>query len=452
MATNQIGNLTGNVKVKDETGRTNSIPAKQFAIDQLKRQSVQQALEVGKAQGMQPKQITNLAYTTAYRKLAEQGVVDPQFAPMMRGSLTGDLTEADGKTIRPDAIANFETYKALREDPHIPDEYLAKSIPDTWVRGLLETAYELDAGNIDPGDALRRARMQLDSPQRAPEDKLVKDKQMSTDLRSAAQSTAKELLGEQEGWFNRQAQRFNEWTGAAGRDRTSTYGVNNRAIEQSNLSLAQHYLFGRAQAYYQENGNLSKETVLKMAQDDLKNNSKLVAGNLILHRPDDNLSERMQGGRVVDTDPDYVNNAVERFLQQEGDKLFPATDLVDREGKRIAAPSGRAQYKIAYYPDQGAFRIQRVRDPATGEVYPKDILYPLTGIGDWYEAEKEKDSNGLWGTITGGITRGVEAGARAIGDAVRGPSPKDVLATGLRDGSRRSRGPNNQFDLSNTEN
>jgi hypothetical protein len=323
-------------------------------------------------------------------ELQNHGVVDKETHGQFVGALKGNILSKDGK-LTEGAQQAYDAYLIMRNTPNLKDGYIARTIGDEDVRALLETAYSLDAGDLNRDQALLKAHELMSTRITDPQERLSKDITWRQDMKKNVNETLtnKVKLGFFEGLV---------------------YDDSVRDVEQirRHTRRAEAYVMQRAEHYHMQYPNQDAKVSLEKATQDLQNNSTAVAGNLIITKPGYELHKVMG---VTQHGPQAADDAVKMFLEEHGPKLWTnglydskregflsaawrgLTTPVSKDNPRSLLPSTARRdpgVAITYNPDMGVISIDLYKDETKQETLGDVKHIPVRAIGEWYNKQKEQ--------------------------------------------------------------
>jgi spore germination cell wall hydrolase CwlJ-like protein len=377
------------LEVTNDHGQKAKVSVQEYGVMRIKDKWAKQYTDQVNSGRMTPGEAKAEIIRKTFLELQQHGVVDTQTQAQITAGLSGNILGADGK-LKPGATQAYDAYLTLKTTPNIKDGYLAKTVSDPYVRGLLETAFMLDAGDMNRDQALMKAHEIMNDPNRNPEDKVSKDVVWREKLSTSVKNTlnAKARSGFWEGLFYDDS----EYDASQLTKRTA---------------LAEAYVTQRAEAYHLQHPNEHANVSLEKGIQDLQNNSTALAGNLIITKPGFELHKVMG---VSGHGPQAADKAMKDFLATHGEILWPggssnsASYAGQREGFAKAAVRGLSDrinsdfpqgmlppmarrdppVSITYNPDMGVVSIDLITDEATGKTLGNVKHIPVKMIGDAY--------------------------------------------------------------------
>ena len=289
-----------------------------------------------------------------FLELQNHDVVDTETQAQLSGALTGNILDPKGK-LTEGAVRAYETFLTWKGSSNVNPGYLSRSIGNSYVEGLLETAYRLDDGGLSKEQALMKAHEILKDPNRDPDDKLKKDVAWKEKMSTSVKAKLTEIAGT--GWF----------AGIFYNDRDDDV---QQVLARSNV--AERFVTARAETYHMQFPNESAEVSLEKAVADLANHSTVVAGNLLINKPGAGIARDMG---VESLGPRAADDAVQAFLQEQGPKLWPRYygNPILPVGSQLQGQSYVSGIAEALNPIQPIFGRGGMRNPPVSITYNPDM-------------------------------------------------------------------------------
>ena len=410
--------IPGTVTIPDDTrpGQTKEVNAEQYGIYAIKKEVADSFAARAAQEGKNPSDYGPQITKQIYEKLAKTETYDVEFGRAMAGAVSGNILGKDNQ-VNEDALAAFDMYMQLSNNPNVGSEYLAGMIPDESARTLFETAKQMydSRGNI--GTALSKAKQLLNDPL-TPERKLEKNGTFNA-LAAPAIGNAVQQMAGRDGFWGRLG------IGSqvpAENMRIAKLGVNNERM--------QAYIFQRAEGYHLQNANEPLEVSIKKAQDQLALDGVILGTDVVIGSYD--RGERIDQVMGVATKGD-ANKAVEHFLEEYASKEWGAlwTDRFKSSASEGSA-GGLAQFKferpnvgITYNPVMGTVELMLYKDDTKTQAVGNPINVPASEIGRLYKESMTKEGPN---TFDRGYRKFLEGAATMLE-----PTP-DPVAAGERMG------------------
>ncbi|QOE32161.1 hypothetical protein CPT_Paso_044 [Rhizobium phage Paso] len=383
-----LGMATGNVNVKNEDGTTSQMTTQEYGIMLIKQQALidnTTTVQGDSAVSKVPKVNEAAVIAQTFEALQRQDVVDKQTQAQMRGALLGDIIDPKTKAPTSAATEAYDMYTAMRNNPAITDAYTAEAIGDSYTRNVLELAYKLDAGNLSGPEALVRAKAAIDGG-------WDETRNISSDVvfKQKAQAAGVELTKAiaEPGFFS--------WLGGSF-DQTEI----DRAVKSGSGLLAQR-LGEVADGYAAQYPGQDPDVTLELAKQDIKRDAKVIAGNVMLIRPDQYKKIASDIGLSDKTD---LNTVMKGFIDANRGPLFGDpnkagnvfdVDDVTRQYNEKSATSNEVNVPVAlkWMPSvgpNGSFQILRIKDEKTGAVdMARQHIVPVEELRDWHTVNSKK--------------------------------------------------------------
>ena len=399
-----LGDVKGDsIEVPGENGLRTKMTPQEYGAMKIKEQHSKEVMDLVSSGKLSPGEAKAEILRRTFLEMQKHDLVDPQTGAQIRGGLSGNIIEKDGK-ISEGARQAYDAYLIMRNTPNLRDGYIAKTVDDPKIRGILETAYTLDAGDLNKDQALLKAFEIMNDPMRDPNAKITKDKEWRESLSKTVETTLNNKVrnGFFEGWF------YDDTV----RDEEQLKRFTNKASA---------YVTQRAEAYHMQYPMQDARVSLEKAAQDLQNNSTVVAGNLIITAPGKELHKAMG---VTMHGPKAADEAVKMYLEEYGSKLWPKKGDSwfnssptayenNREGILGAIVRGVPQtfamdgkpnalippvlprspaVQATYNAEMGVLTIDMYKDESKGETLgdPRHIM--VKDIGNWYNKKKLEPS------------------------------------------------------------
>lgn len=366
------------LEVTDEHGQKRSVTPQEYGVMQIKDKWTKLYTDQVNSGKMSPGAAKAEIIRKTFLELQNHDVVDQRTQAELVGGLSGNIIGSDGK-IKPGARQAYDAYLTMRTTPNLKDGYVAKTIEDPYVRGLLETAYNLDSGDLNRDEALLKAHELLNDKSRDPNAKLSDDIAWRTKMASEASTAVKGMSNT--GWWDMFTY-----------DR---YNSKDAARLQKHSASAEAYITNRANLYHMQHPNEDAKVSIAKAVQDLQNNATSVAGNLIIAEPGFELHKAMG---VSGHGPRAADEAVKDYLIEHGPTLWPGkrssfekafgmqgnTKSFDGMTPRINSPLNTATppVVITYNPQLGVLLIDLLNENGTALGAPKPVY--ARDIGNAY--------------------------------------------------------------------
>lgn len=385
-----LGTVDGNIDTANAAGENTTISSKQYGVNVIRERAVERAKQ-NVEQGMDQGDAMSQMYKETFRELQKQDVVDEETKAQFIGALSGNILNKDG-SLRADARQAYDVYQMLRSAPDISTSYLAKTIENTEVRALLETAYKLDAGNLTGEQALLRSH------------ELLNDKNVDMDRKVAKDAV----------WSGKRDRVIREQLYKDGKSWWSGWreGVvlspEQRTLLDKHAYKAESYIAQRADAFYLENQNITPEVALDMAKQDLQKNSSVVLGNLLLTNDAEPLKQVMG---LEQFEGDAAGKAMEDYIYQFGPQIFgdqwPEDAIQHTQYMAAAGNTGfrrDARVSIRYNTTSQQIEVDLFDDMAKGTTKGMTRRIAVAEIGEWYSDQNTK--NDMWDNMWNSLYRG----------------------------------------------
>ena len=402
---NGIGleHITGErVKVTNKFGNETTLSPKEYGVMTIKDNNAKAVADEVAAGKLDPAAAKGELMRRTYTDLQRQGVVDHELNAELKGHLSGNILQKDG-TISQQSMQAYEAYSALRNTPNITDGYLSKTVEDSYVRSLLETAYTLDQGDLSPEQALRKAHEIVNDPLRDPADRIKKDAIWNSELSTEIDKAISDKV----------APSF--WKNLVYNDSK----VDTDRVIKDNKGTIVKYVQDRADMYHMQHPNEDPKVSRKKALDDFQANATYVAGNVILTPPGLELHKAMGISGLGKDAPDM---AMKDFLAEAGSKLWPTKwgnspvgIFGDYKGESYVGVAGRitkfdkdrlinplpllpsvvardAPVKITYDAKQGIVYMDLYADAGRTKTLGDVKAYRAEDIGKWYAKKATQPS------------------------------------------------------------
>lgn len=308
-----------------------------------------------------------------YLELQKQGVVDQELQAQLQGGLTGNILDPKRDIgLKEGAVQAFDAWKIIRETPGITPGYMSKVIEDPEVRGLLETAYMLDSGDLSPEQSLIKAHEMRNDVTRDPNDRVKKDLSWVAKRDELVRTKLDAMTNPS--FFESLVTNPD----LSAKEQVMRFGAD----------VAKNYVTARSEVYHLQNTNEAPEVSLEKAMQDLSAHSSTVAGNLIITKPNREISKVMGVQAFGERAPD---EAFSMFLSKHGEAVWKE-NWAKRNigygsslsvGASLGAYRNPARVKITYNPDAETVTMdlwddekmkKTIGDPKT--FYVKDIAKP----------------------------------------------------------------------------
>ncbi|QPC44931.1 cell wall hydrolase [Kaustia mangrovi] len=387
-----LNTLSGSIDTVNNAGQKDSVSKKQYGVHAIKTKHMNAWREKQESGEVEKSEAIAGALRDTFKELQNHQVVDEQTQSQLVGSLTGNILTKDG-SLTEDALQAYDTWQILRNTPEITKGYLSKTVGDDYVRGLLETAYILDSGNMTGGEALRKAHEIMNDELRDPDDRLSKDVVWRRKLDKGVNSI---LSGKDDTPW---------WQYVFGIDTPDT----EVAQMERQKGRAMTYVQNRAEAYHLQNPNMDAKVSLNLALDDLENNATVVAGNVLV-TSSGSLAEDMGIGQFGSDAPD---EAITDFITKYGADIWP--DEFDNHKEGWLDFAGRAALNfspdatvrrdapvyMSYNQDTGILTVDLYKDHETGELLGMPRHLDVKAIGQEYYDDKTEPSawDDMWNSV-----------------------------------------------------
>lgn len=309
--------LTGNVKITNSDGTTSSITKKDLLIKTIKQDGMMQNPD-------------NPAAVIAYvfPKLQAHDLIDDETKSQMTAALSGPITvKKDGKVqLTAEATRAYDTYAQLRQNNTITGDFIKKQVGNDYVRNLLELAYSFDSGNLIGEEALIRAKDMIDSKEIDPAYKNTSDKELDKIMEGAGEQFVRDkLAGSWSDWLNTTGEAIDN--GIMFDAQTMQNALRTRALRHRDLYSWQ-----------------TPEAALELAKQDLLNDTKRVAGNIVITPNDLHKASNLES-------PEVLDKAMSYYLAEQASTLFGA-ETADRWKPMAVNPltPGRVPYGLGNPP------------------------------------------------------------------------------------------------------
>lgn len=401
-----LSGLSGSIEIANSKGEKQNMTLQEYGVMRIKEEHAKTYSDLVSAGKMAPGDAKAEIIKKTMLELQNHGVVDKETHGQLVGALKGNILSKDGK-LTEGARQAYDAYLIMRNTPNLKDGYIARTIGDEDVRALLETAYSLDAGDLNRDQALLKAHELMSTRITDPQERLSKDITWRLDMKKNVNETLTNKV--KLGFFDGLLYDDSAWD-----------------IEQitRHTRRAEAYVMQRAEHYHMQYPNQDAKVSLEKATQDLQNNSTAVAGNLIITKPGYELHKVMG---VTQHGPQAADEAVKMFLEEHGAKLwsnglydskregflpssplafsgkFPFVKRVDMEPGSIVRgmstatgslirPVGRRDPGVAitYNPDMGVISIDLYKDETKQETLGDVKHIPVRAIGEWYNKQKEQ--------------------------------------------------------------
>jgi spore germination cell wall hydrolase CwlJ-like protein len=299
-----LEHITGErIKITNKFGNETTVSPKEYGVIQIKEKHSKDVADGVAAGKIDPAAAKGELLRRTYTELQRHNVIDHELNAELKGHLSGNIIQKDG-TISPDAMKAYEAYGVLKQTPNINDGYVSKTVEDSYVRSLLETAWALDQGDLSPEQALRKAHEIVNDPLRDPADRIKKDAIWTTELNTEVDKAIREKV----------APEF--WRGLVYDDSRADA---DRVIKD-NKGTIMKYVQNRADLYHLQHPNEDPKVSRKKALDDFQANATYVAGNVIITEPGFELHKKMG---IAGLGRNAADAAIKDFLATAGPSLWP---------------------------------------------------------------------------------------------------------------------------------
>lgn len=387
-----LEHITGErIQVTNKNGNPATVSPKEFGIMQIKEKHAKDVSDEVAQGKLDPNAQKAELMKRTYQELQRQGVVDNEIQAQLKGHLSGNIIKKDG-TISPESMQAYEAYSMLRNTPAISDAYISRTVEDSSVRSLLETAYLLDQGDLSPEQALRKAYEIVNDPLRDPEARIKKDAIWNTQLSTEIDKAIREKV----------APSF--WKSLVYNDSA----IDAERVIKDNKGTITRYVQNRADMYHMQHPNEDPAVSRKKALDDFQANATYVAGNVIITPPGLELHKAMGISGLGRDAPDLAMRA---FLDEAGPKLWPTKwgnaiiggqtgeSYVGAAARTLAPNMERAlnpfplvpsvvprdaPVKITYDAKQGMIYMDLYSDSTRTKTLGAVKAYRVSEIGAWY--------------------------------------------------------------------
>lgn len=304
-----LDDIEGTVSVPNANGTVSKLSAKQWGIEYARQQIAQDLQWQVQSGQLDTTEAAAKMDDTLYAKLAKQGVVDEKFGQTLASAGSGNIIGKEGPS--ESAIMAFEWYQRMTQNPDVGQAYVDKMIPSGDAKMLFAQAAAMDDGRGNSAETLRKAYEALHNPSvdlnynpiQDPEFRVELDKQLD------------EALSETTGGIGQMLATASSQFGFGGPS------WSNEDVEylKSNTAIAKLYLEKQALASYRNWPAASPVAHLKIAMSDLKNNMRIVGGDMIIGPPGRNLNDDMG---LSSAGPDAPQRAVTQYLLENGEAYW----------------------------------------------------------------------------------------------------------------------------------
>lgn len=359
------------IEVVDERGQKRSVTPQEYGIMQIKDKWAKLYTDQVNSGTLSEGAAKSEIVRKTFLELQKHDVVDTRTQAELVGALSGNILSSDGK-VKPEARQAYDAYLIMRSTSGLKEGYVAKTIENTDVRNLLETAYQLDSGDLNKDQALIKAHELVNNPNVDINAKLSNDAAWRAKMSVETSTKLAELANN--GWWD-----------------LFTYSNYNSADTtrlKTHTAIAENYVAQRANLYHLQYPNQDGSVSVKMAVQDLQNNAVSVAGNLIISRPGFELNKAMG---VSGYGPQAVDDAVKDYISTNGKNLWPGSvsifeKLTGMSGNRNSYEGLTPRFRqngirspdlsITYNAESRVLMIDLVVDPVTGKTLgdPKPIF------------------------------------------------------------------------------
>lgn len=414
--------IEGNVTIPDDTrpGQTKEVNAEQYGIYAVKKEVADSFAARAAQEGKKPSDYGPEITKKIYEKLAKTDTYDVEFGRAMAGAVSGNILGKNNE-VNEDALAAFDMYMQLANNPNVGSDYLRGMIPDEQARTLFETAQLMydSRGNI--GTALSKAKQLLNDPL-TPERRLEKNGAFNAQAVPAI-SNAVQVMAGREGFWGRLG------IGAevpAESMRAAKSGVNEERMRA--------YLFQRAEGYHLQNPNEPVEVSIKKAQQQLALDGVIVGQDVVLGNYE--RGERLdQVMGIEGMGRGAPNKALENWLSQHGadpevfgsfwTDRFKSTASEGTAGGLARYNFAQPNYGVTYDPSQGTLEVILYKDDKRTETVGNPVYLNAADLGKRYKQDMIKEGPS---TFDKGYRKFLEGAATALE-----PTP-DPAAAGERMG------------------
>lgn len=350
-----LGLVSGKrLEVTNQQGQKITVSPQEYGVQMVKdRLSKEYSDRVNEGK-IDPRIATTELTRKVFLELQNHDVVDTQTQAQLSGALTGNILDPKGK-LTEGAVRAYETFLTWKGSSNVNPGYLSRSIGNSYVEGLLETAYRLDDGGLSKEQALMKAHEILKDPNRDPDDKLKKDVAWKEKMSTGVKAKLTEIAGT--GWF----------AGIFYNDRDDDV---QQVLARSNV--AERFVTARAEAYHMQFPNESADVSLEKAIGDLAKHSTVVAGNLLINKPGAGIARDMG---VESLGPRAADDAVQAFLQEQGPRFWPRYygNPILPVGSQLQGQSYVSGIAEALNPIQPIFGRGGMRNPPVSITYNPDM-------------------------------------------------------------------------------
>lgn len=423
--------VTGSITVP---GSKETIPIKDWAIQDIQQRNytkAQSAIENSVRQlGEDHRdEITtktlNEAQLNTYRQLAKQGIVDDKFGAQVGSAVSGAILDKNGKPTD-SAIQAFDFYMRAQNDPMIGPEYLSKMFGDNqYAREIMTLASTMYEGRLDLEPALIKAHALMNDPNYDPKDTLPQDAVFTNTLKTGIDKMIYDST--KDSW----------WNSVMGQSASVPDEMKTEVLKNSRQATT--FVKNRAAQYYAQNQRLSPLVAVKMATEDLGNQSSVVGNNLIIGGRGRTLLMDMGMPNEAKSLP---NKVVTDYLRQNG----PAWWAQMKDGKEISnpfkagvkgqylaygmqsaetamgtmgrggmasifankdVPSSVPDFYAEYDPANRLMTIRLYKDKSTGEVLPdRPMVIDVAALGQRYiDEQTAPPGSDPWNDISNGLAK-----------------------------------------------
>lgn len=420
-----LGALPGSTKitVKNDRGQDEDVSMQEYGVMQIKDKWGKYYSDQVQSQQMDPAAAKFELVKKVSLELQNHGVHDDKGNKQISSALVGNLLdEKQGGGIRKDALEAYDHWLMMRKTPQLGDAYMSGVIEDGHVRSLLETAYKLNSGNLNAGQALITAHDLLNDPNRDVSDVIKKNALWDAGLK--AETTKALDTATDPGFWNKLF---------GNRDTQDAHRIDTAR------NVASNFLTRQADSYHTQHPNETVDVSLTKASQDLKARSTHVMGNLLIGRPGLELPTSMG---VQDMGATAADDAVRSHLEKYGERYWPTEwkgnhnnmtpSFIDKRsasegeegvfhaiGRNILESGGNplsmtkqqiSPVHITYNAEAGTIAVDLYKDVAKGEVLGDPKILSVKDIGAAYI--KKQTTPGTWDTMWAGMFKGAVQGVR----------------------------------------
>lgn len=401
-----LSQATGKITVNNRTGQPVEVTAQQYGINGIKaREAAAAEAEIKKAtaqSGIQSDDsVRAAAYARAderiYSQLKAQGVVDEEMSAYITGALSSNILDANGN-INDGARRALDFYMRMSESATVGSEYMAKMVPDSKTRSLIETAKLFYDGRDTLDSALLKAHQKMNEPNTDVNIRLTQDNAFGNQVKAGVDKAINELVG----------RNAPVWPVP----RNITLG--DEAQVRKFTTPAKNYIEARAHAYHLEHPQEDPKVSIKKATDDLVNDSVIVGGNMLIGKSQNNARiDQVMGIEAFGKDKvqEIINQHVMENAPNEWPDLWKQRlkeqgSLIGNLSNMLAGVSSSSIVTPAYYaqwnPANGVLEVTPWKDESRTELMPvMPMQIRVKALGAKFIEEQKKPSviSNVWDKV-----------------------------------------------------